>query len=681
MAGSLAALKNLPCPAGDNCNAFQCLFKHNKDANTTVTAKSSEQPLVNATATAIPSPDQASPRKRIKLDSTISSSSSSETTEKPPAASGRSSLVRSQVKNDPGAMSLQDETAIRKAPEPILTANRKQHISTGETSQVNVRLSSYSSKTQLSKSSPVSTQSSNTLAFSSAGQSSKSIPKAAPKADPKKPEALNPRLLKSSPAKHDTRLKLVKALHEQYVRLNTGLKKEIGKGASKLILSDQDLIVKTLDDEQEIAIKRYQIYANAIRNKIMTYKRMTVAQWKEERILATKDNNAENEEDSPAKPEPIVTGLTPPQEVDFLHRLVWPLSGLEKYGYVASIPSVEDIEKAKESVEASGNVEVCDRCTRRFQVFPGRRGEDGALTSNGSCTYHPGKVYFTERGPGKLSKAQKKYRCCHQNVDDDSGGCTTAPTHVFKTTDPNRLASLLNFAETPPNPNVPTDRAICFDCEMGYTVYGLELIRLTALSWPSYELLLDILVQPFGEVLDLNTRYSGVTPEHMVSAERWSPGDDCKPNNAAPTDSTKRSEKPKLKLVPSPKVARDLLFSLISPDTPLVGHGLENDLNAARIIHHTCIDSVLLFPHRRGLPHRNGLRMLMETLLNQKIQKEADETAPEGHDSAEDARAAGELVRLKVRDEWKDLQMKGWSLRDGEIVAPDEAWTVAGAKK
>ncbi|KAI2779780.1 hypothetical protein F4815DRAFT_472166 [Daldinia loculata] len=674
MAGSLAALKNLPCPAGDDCNAFQCLFKHTKDANIAATVKNPEQSPVHAIAT--PSSDQVLPRKRIKLDSTSSSSSHLEPKERPPTASGKPASAQSQIKKPQGAVSLQNEPVVGKMPKPLLTADRKRHISAGEASQIDSRqdeglVGSYSSKAQGLKSSSNSTHAHNTPTPSSTGKSSKPVPKATPK----KLEALNPRLLKSSPAKHDTRLKLVKALHEQYVRLNTGLKKDTDKGASKLVLSDQELIVKTLDDEQEIAIKRFQIYANAIRNKIMAYKRMTVVQWKEERLLATKDDNAQNEGNAPAAPEPIVTGLTPSQEVDFLHRLVWPLDGLEKYGYVASIPSAEDIEKAKESVEASGNVEVCDRCTRRFQVFPGRRGEDGALTSNGSCTYHPGKIYYTERGAGKLAKSQKKYRCCHQNVDDDSGGCTTAPTHVFKTTNPNRLASLLNFAETPPNPNISADRAVCFDCEMGYTVYGLELIRLTAVSWPSYELLLDILVQPFGEVLDLNTRYSGVTPEDMVSAERWSPGDDHKP------DSTTSEHKPKLKLVPSPKAARDLLFSLISPETPLVGHGLENDLNASRIIHHTCVDSVLLFPHRRGLPHRNGLRMLMETLLNQKIQKEADETTPEGHDSAEDARAAGELVRLKVRDEWKDLRMKGWSLQDGELAPPDEAWTVVGAKK
>ncbi|KAI1408501.1 hypothetical protein F5Y13DRAFT_172587 [Hypoxylon sp. FL1857] len=502
----------------------------------------------------------------------------------------------------------------------------------------------------------------------------RTLSKPTAKTPPKEPETLNPRLLKRSPAQHDTRLKLIKALHEQYVRLNSELKKDAtDKESKQLILSNQELIVKALDDEEEIAIKRFQIYGNAIRNKIMMYKRMTLPSWKQERMASAKAVNGQTSTDAP---KPIVTGLTKPQEVDFVRRLVWSFEGLAKYGYVASIPSAEDINKARASVEASGNVEVCDRCTRRFQVFPGRREEDGALASNGTCTYHPGKIYYTERGPGKNSQGQKKYRCCHQNVDDDSGGCTTAPTHVFKTTDVNRLASLHNFAETPPNPNVPADRAICFDCEMGYTTYGLELIRMTAVSWPDYEILADILVQPFGEILDLNTRYSGVTAEDMVSAERWQPGEDHRPVTAQSTQ-----QKPKLKIASDPHAARDLLFSLIAPETPLIGHGLENDLNAMRVIHPTCIDTILLYPHKRGLPQRNGLKYLMDTLLNQKIQQEADESAPEGHDSAEDAKAAGELVRLKVRDEWKEHQMKGWTIQNDKIVPPEEEWSVVGGAK
>ncbi|KAI1778230.1 hypothetical protein F4818DRAFT_405246 [Hypoxylon cercidicola] len=658
MAGSLAALKSLPCPAGDKCTAFQCLFKHDTNIDS-ATVISSETPVALTPAAAYPTQD--SPRKRVKLDSARAAQSH------PPTANQiepqQTTPERQQIKRQKTAMSSEDEPArSRKIESPLPVVRRPQSSVKG--AGQNLSSSSKAQDSKSSSTSPLTTQTRNIA---------KPNAKTAAKAAPKKPEALNPRLLKSSPAQHDTRLKLVKALHEQYVRLNTELKKDAKDDASKkLILSEQELIVKTLDEEQDIAIKKYKIYGNAIRNRILACKRMTVAKWKEERIEATKATDGQEADDALPAPKVIVTGLTTAQEIDFLHRLVWPLEGLTEFGYVASVPSDDDIQKAKESVAASGNVEVCDRCTRRFQVFPGRRKEDGALASNGTCTFHPGKTYFGERGPGNLSKPSKKYRCCHQNVDDESGGCTTAPTHVFKTTDPNRLASLLNFAKTPPNPDVPADRAVGFDCEMGFTTYGLELIRMTLVSWPDGEKMLDVLVQPYGEILDLNTRYSGVTSEDMVTAERWKPGDDYKPTSTVSGDSTKPPEqKEKLKLVPSPEAARGLLFSMISPDTPLVGHGLENDLNAVRMIHPTCVDTVLLFPHRRGLPIRNGLRVLMDTLLNRKIQRETDEDQPEGHDSAEDARAAGELARLKVRDEWCDLMWKGWEIKDGKIVPPD----------
>ncbi|KAI0833166.1 hypothetical protein F5Y06DRAFT_280511 [Hypoxylon sp. FL0890] len=775
MANSLAALKNLPCPAGSNCTAFQCLFKHPGDADIVATSKLPVQSLPGITAT---SSDQVTPRKRIKLDSVPSAPSHGQPTQQ-------------------GTMSFHDEPQSGKQSDPRLTMDQTRpflatetdqgegrqdrslqgdaykgktnpgkdhrrdgvqghsaqrgntqregahggsyqgvHTTTDNTNAENIerteadstphdagrggsiQSSSYkdgsyfansreqkssftSPSTAQAQSNPTSSSTShvhnnstsslshvrNTSVSStlktrnnsttSSATPTRTLSKSTTKTTPKEPESLNPRLLKKSPSQHDTRLKLVKALHEQYVRLNSELKKDAtDKESKQLVLSDQELIVKALDDEEEMAIKRFAIYGNAIRNRIMTYKRMTLPQWKQERMASAQAGKAQTSTTASDAPKPIITGLTTRQEVDYARRLVWPFKGLTAYGYVSSVPSADDIKAARASVEASGNVEVCDRCTRRFQVFPGRREEDGALASNGTCTYHPGKFYYTERGPGKNSQGQKKYRCCHQNVNDDSGGCTTASTHVFKTTDINRLASLLNFAETPPNPNVPADRAVCFDCEMGYTVYGLELIRMTAVSWPDYEVLVDILVQPFGEVLDLNTRYSGVTPEDMVSAERWVQGEDHRP---VITQSTEK--KPKLKIASDPQAARNLLFSLIAPETPLIGHGLENDLNAVRVIHPTCIDTILLYPHKRGLPNRNGLKYLMDTLLNQKIQQEADEGAPEGHDSAEDAKAAGDLVRLKVRDEWKELQMKGWTIQDGKITPPDQEWSVVGGTK
>lgn len=135
-----------------------------------------------------------------------------------------------------------------------------------------------------------------------------------------------------------------------------------------------------------------------------------------------------------------------------------------------------------------------------------------------------------------------------------------------------------------------------------------------------------------------------------------------------------------LKKVSSPQVARDLFFSLISPTTTLIGHGLENDLNAIRIIHPTLIDTVLLYPHKAGLPLRHGLKQLMEIHLNLKIQQETGSKIV-GHDSAEDARAAGELVRLKIKNQWNDFKIMGWKFRDGEFISPDELKAIINKSK
>ncbi len=67
---------------------------------------------------------------------------------------------------------------------------------------------------------------------------------------------------------------------------------------------------------------------------------------------------------------------------------------------------------------------------------------------------------------------------------------------------------------------------------------------------------------------------------------------------------------------------------------------------------------------------RHGLKMLMEPKLNRRIQADFDEAgnAVLGHDSAEDARAAGELVRLRISEEWAKMQRQGWTVADGVFV-------------
>ncbi|WYZ41361.1 hypothetical protein EsH8_V_000256 [Colletotrichum jinshuiense] len=459
-------------------------------------------------------------------------------------------------------------------------------------------------------------------------------------------------------------------LYQEYTRLNNELKKTAKDNEERqLFHTDQELIWRVLDEEENTAIEKAPIYSNVIKNKIMQYKKMTLLQWKEERVTQRHQQTPKGPHNKlPASPKKIVTGLTPAQEVQLVRHLITPINGLAAHGYVSSVPTEADIEKARQGLEAAKGWEKCDRCDKRFQMFPGRREEDGALASGGTCTFHWGKTYFPERQLGDRSKQQKRYRCCGQAVGD-SAGCYTNPHHVFKASDPKRLATILNFVETPANPNAPSDRAVCFDCEMCYTVHGLELVRLTATAWPSGEELLDVLVQPVGEILDLNSRYSGVWPEDMASAEPWTAKEvDPTPAQARKILSPKKSKK-KMKIVSSPEVARDLLFSLIGPDTPLIGHGLENDLNSVRIVHPTVIDTVLLFPHKYGLPYRQGLKMLMDNLLNRKIQVETSGKI-QGHDSAEDARAAGDLVRLKLSEEWKSMKLKGWKLVANEFTAP-----------
>lgn len=630
------SLKHIPCPAGNKCTAFQCIFGHEKDNIKTDGDSVSEL----AKSDILSPPDQDRPNKRLKVDD------ASLTSQTGVASNGQTKQTTEEHKKPGLAQS---------ATRPISPPPLKRKTASSTTQSV---------KDPATASSAAKNQ-------TSALSSSKTT--AMPK--PKKAETLNPRLLKSSPASHEIRLKLLRLVHQEFKRLNEELKKIVTDKEKNLLLSDQDLIIRALDEEQACAIEKPAVYSNVMKNKVMQYKRMTAAQWKETRAKEKQDAQKKLQKDdmTDGEPKKIETGLTNAQEVQLLKRIVTPLDNMANHGYVPTVPTEEQIKSALDGMEAGKGWEKCDRCQQRFQVFPGRREEDGALTTGGACKFHWGKTYVPEKQPGDKTRVPKRYHCCGEEVGD-SAGCFTHEHHVFKASDPKRLAAVLNFAETPENPLAPTDRAVCFDCEMCYTVHGLELVRLTATSWPTGEDLLDVLVQPLGEILDLNSRFSGVWPDDLAGAESWSVHDDLKPakggEETGSEDGEVKSKKRKLKIVSSPEVARDLLFSLISPSTPLIGHGLENDLNAVRIVHPTIIDTVLLYPHKMGLPYRFGLKTLMSVHLNRKIQQE---TGPKilGHDSGEDARAAGDLVRLRVMDVWNDLKRKGWRVVDGEITPPE----------
>jgi len=638
------------CPYSQSCVLPRCIFKHDSLLTPSIGTATSKQETYAGE-------DQETPRKRQKIEENSNSNDVCAFTEQNAPTS--KPLAHSHTDSTNNSKPLKSSLA---ATRPVSPPPLKKNIQSKNSATINKPSTQDVSKPKLPSKTPT-----------------KSPAKA-----PIKAEGLNPRALKTpTPASHDMRFRLLRALHEQFVRLNSDVAKDASATEKVLVLSDQALITRALDIEEDAAATPI-IYSNIVKNKILLYKRMSVKQWVEERgkevaVTKTKDNPRTGPKEPP---KPIETGLTLEQELQVMKRLQTHISSLSHAGFTTTPPTAAEIASALAGVEAAKNWEVCDRCRSRFQVFPSRRESDGALASGGACNYHPGKAYFPPRDASELSreKREKRYRCCNEGVGE-SVGCTRGENHVFKISEPKRLAAVLGFECTPDCSGTEEKRPVCVDGEMGYTTYGLELIRLTATRWPEGATLLDVLVKPVGLILDLNSRYSGVWPKDFATALPYTATLSPELTQSLPG---KVRPPQKLQMVESPAVARDLLFKYLSPSTSLIGHGLENDLNAMRIIHPTIVDTALLFPHKAGLPFRNGLKALMSSLLGREIQvqggvnsaggaREGDVEGEEkgGHDSKEDANAAGDLVRHAIKEEWGRMRRDGWIIDStGKLASP-----------
>ncbi|KAL9082964.1 MAG: hypothetical protein Q9159_006065 [Coniocarpon cinnabarinum] len=460
-------------------------------------------------------------------------------------------------------------------------------------------------------------------------------------------EPLNPRMLVQAPAAHQTRTLYLKKLHEGIGALNERAKKD--SSMHEIVLAPQQLVTLALDEEQKIAKENFSVYANIIKLRMVAYKKMTLDAWKIHLLQLCQIVESDEQKKlrmSVTGERDLQTGLSETQERQILPHLFAKLHGLEEHGYLTGAPSSEDMAKAQKGDEVADGWEKCARCQARFQVFPDRRQEDGVLTSGGKCTYHPGRIVAGYRG------REAVHGCCNETIGK-TVGCDYHPCHVFKVESPNRLSLVMEYEHTPDNCHVANDVAISLDCEMGYTTRGFELIRLTALSWPRGEKILDVLVRPFGYVLDLNTRFSGVNVQQF--------------QEATPYDSHANADS--LQIVGSPIEARKLFFEKINPSTPLIGHGLDNDLAALRIIHPCIVDTALLCPHARGLPYRRALKQLAREYIFRTIQN----AGLAGHDSAEDAKAAGDIVLELVKRKWRKMKENGWKAEDGKLVPPKMA--------
>ncbi|CAL2036363.1 unnamed protein product [Caenorhabditis brenneri] len=305
--------------------------------------------------------------------------------------------------------------------------------------------------------------------------------------------------------------------------------------------------------------------------------------------------------------------------IDQLHALLVPLklteAELEKEAYplyknnnfrVVKIAETQYTQNKKVFLKDYDLERTCSRCNKEFRLKP-----DGSMVREKDiCRYHNRGV----ANNGKRDTFRKLYNCCNEEYNK-APGCKFSDVHVF---DQLFERELTHFIATPP-PLSPTDsrtvQAYAIDCEMVYTVSGPALARLSMVDMQG-KMVLDVFIKPPNEVLDPNTEFSGLTMEQVQNAQ-----------------DTMQSCHAKL-------------FKFVNSETILIGHSLESDLKAMRLVHKSVVDTAILFKSPGDF--KIALKNLSARFLNRTIQGDNEDAI--GHDSLEDARTCVDLIYYGLKN-------------------------------
>ena len=194
-----------------------------------------------------------------------------------------------------------------------------------------------------------------------------------------------------------------------------------------------------------------------------------------------------------------------------------------------------------------------------------------------------------------------------------------------------------------------------------------EPVLLTAIDFLTREVLINTLILPvprhYLNQIEWRTNVSGVDLQKITNALSL------------------QEQEPETKVIFAGgwREARGQLWEFMDPETILVGHAIENDLNTLRMVHTRIVDSSRLASNavRDTLDHsfhdavRDGwaLKRLCYELTNIKIQEDRDPT--QGHDCLEDTLAAREVVLCFLRH---DTVVQDWAKRTGESEVQRKLW-------